>query len=1622
MTTENIQINIREDGSREVIVNINRVANSMDEAAKSSDFFGQAMKRLVGIFSAGYLLKQFAEFADTMTLLDARLKLVTKSTADYMQAQQDLYSISQRNNVGLKETGQLYVRLADPVKRLGGGIKEVSAIVDAFSTSLRISGVSQQEAASATLQFAQAMGSGKLAGDEFRSLAENAPRFMQVLADSLNVPTGALKGMATEGKLTSDVIGNALIKSLGKLQDEAKGLSNTIGGSLSDLRNDTLVTVSAFDRLTGTSGKMADAIQGVSLLVFELGQIFKEDLAANTKSVAGEMDAMEATIRILGPAFEVITITVANLAYYLKTTGRAIGAVGAQVAAVAQGEFKRALDIGKEFRDDQEQSKKELDDFTNRVSGLTERTLAARAKQTQATNYGAEATLKAVQSDKELIDARMRLTGINKKYFEDMAAFQGALDAGKISQQEYIDLMSELATKTYAASAAGKEARKNLVGSDDRIKVMQDQLVIAQTSFDQEKSIYENRMRMIETYHKNFGTEEIDFYAQRQNARQEYLKSEQASYDAERAIIETFKPNTAKELADNKLRLDKLQRQHQQFLNKMADDRTEDELSRLASDRKIVSSSDDMTNAFLSDLQKQIDKTNEANSQREEGLASVQREYVARLDLAIAYQEQFMAQQLINGATDEELAQAPKILKFLQDQRRLRSELADALSEKEFIKAQAEYQKAVDQTSRKIQDGLYSAIIKGGSSGFKKLRDDVKEWFARLVLSPIIRPVADYGANIVQQMFGTSGQGQNLPGGVSGAAGMFGGGGSSNNGAFSLLSTGKSLYDMWQNGFAGISANLGSIVSGLGNMVGSSGASAFGAGMGMTSGEAAAASSAYGSAGMASTGSAISAGATFAKVIPIVGWVITGMIAANKFMKEGFTPNRDLNTIGKVVGASNNLQYKNLTQLGLSPTLANIFTGASITTKLFGRAAPRIESQGIRGTASADSVTGEQYANILEKGGWFRSDKRYTKTAALDSDMVNTIKGGIGDLKVATDALGKSIGLNTGILDSYRKTFDLAFGNDQQKNVDLFTKFLTDVGNEMATLLIPNIQQFAKYGETASATLQRLADIFVATDSVAKALGKSAADMFGGIGLASEASRERLVTYAGGVTQLQSSVSAYMEAFLSDAEKLKPVQDALNEALSSLGVTGVTTKDQFKALVTSLDLTTEAGTKMFVQLMNLAPAFAQITDASDALKQKELDRIKAEQDAADQAAKEAAQAAKEAADAAEAARQAELQRIKAHQKEVADNLLSDASSVFERLQRSVDAVKASIQKDYEAHDAVLGTQIDAATVNLSTLQNVSRAVQSTLDSMHLQEGAAVYRQQSQQVIEDALSAMKAGQSVDQDSLQKALGVVSQNVEDMFGSSTDFRRDFYATANTLYDLSESTNGQIDVAQASLTALNDQRDLLKQTYDAQIAAIDAQMQAAQDQLNLLKGIDTSVASLPAVFQLFAGYVAAVRADPLAGANAAITDAYLKYTGRNPGAGELNDWQNQLEAGLSIQDAVASIKGSDLAASWRSQLVAQGISPDTYTPPQTSAGSTDFSWMTQNPTGGAVTPTGFQPIVVNNDELVSLLEDIRQELREMNETADKTAVDVDNLTGMFDRVTAGGNSMLVQDVGTL
>lgn len=171
--------------------------------------------------------------------LELRLKLLTEATGQFSDAQkiatkgQELFGISATE--ALDGVTNITARLLP----LGVSLQDIETTFIGFNTAAKLGGASAIEASNAFRQLAQALGSGRLAGDEFRSVSEQVPLILKPLADELNVSTGELKELAAQGKLTSEVVIRALRK-LGKsgADDLKKILENDPTQVFKNLQNE----------------------------------------------------------------------------------------------------------------------------------------------------------------------------------------------------------------------------------------------------------------------------------------------------------------------------------------------------------------------------------------------------------------------------------------------------------------------------------------------------------------------------------------------------------------------------------------------------------------------------------------------------------------------------------------------------------------------------------------------------------------------------------------------------------------------------------------------------------------------------------------------------------------------------------------------------------------------------------------------------------------------------------------------------------------------------------------------------------------------------------------------------------------------------------------------------------------------------------------------------------------------------------------------------------------------------------------------------------------------------------------------------------------------------------------
>ncbi|MCY1211420.1 tape measure domain protein [compost metagenome] len=284
-----------------VIEGKNNSRKAFKEAGKDVEELGARVSRLAdgvkAAFAGGLVaegIRQFSGAADAVKLMDAQLKLATGSQQEFNRAQEELFNLAQKTQAPLQSLVTLYTRIARPLREAGRSQEEILQVTEAVATAFRVSGVSASEADPAIVQFAQALGAGALRGDEFNSVAEQAPRLMQALADSLGVPVGALKELAGEGKLAADVVADALIQQLPKLRKEAKQIPDTVGGSLTALGNSVTRFAGQADSSIGFTQGLINRIKLLGSAADAVTDVFKafskDGLAGAEKATEGLLD------------------------------------------------------------------------------------------------------------------------------------------------------------------------------------------------------------------------------------------------------------------------------------------------------------------------------------------------------------------------------------------------------------------------------------------------------------------------------------------------------------------------------------------------------------------------------------------------------------------------------------------------------------------------------------------------------------------------------------------------------------------------------------------------------------------------------------------------------------------------------------------------------------------------------------------------------------------------------------------------------------------------------------------------------------------------------------------------------------------------------------------------------------------------------------------------------------------------------------------------------------------------------------------------------------------------------------------------------------------------------------
>lgn len=475
------------------------------------------------------------------------------------------------------------------------------------------------------------------------------------------------------------------------------------------------------------------------------------------------------------------------------------------------------------------------------------------------------------------------------------------------------------------------------------------------------------------------------------------------------------------------------------------------------------------------------------------------------------------------------------------------------------------------RTADQIGDAITEALINSGEDFSKSFKRIMANAFKTMVLQPMVRSAVQslqgslmglggqsgggLGGLLSSVSSAYSGAGGGLQGAWAGLSGLFGGGGAAKNPVADYLTTG------------GVEGSI--VGGGTGGGAGSVGDSASGATTSLIS--------------MYAMGAAITA--KLAMKDQAAGFNQRAAREAG----DGFGGKYG---VGTVFAETASLFKK----LGMNEKWADILSMSTGFSKVFGRGVAQGTDQGISGTIGGGAINAQAFQDWRAKGGLFRSDKTGTNYSGLDDRQNAALSGYAKDALDAVTDWAKVLDLPVESLSKVSQTFRLSLGSDDAANQKAVEEMVAKYRDQLAGQYESALKPLAKFGESVTDTLQRLVSLQQFSEGL-NGLG----GIFSRVAGLSVDAREGFIAMAGGMETLSQQAQGFVQNYFNRDEiagiKAREVLGKLTDAgFTGQQLSGLDTRDEFRALVEGLDLSTQTGQQQLAALLAVQGDFAQVSD------------------------------------------------------------------------------------------------------------------------------------------------------------------------------------------------------------------------------------------------------------------------------------------------------------------------------------------------------------------------------------------------------------------------------------------
>lgn len=214
----------------------------------------------LGVFGVRELAGDFITLSDAMENTRNRLRMVTESEGQMLGLTQQLRTVAMDTRSEFDLTTRSYARMYQATRALGLSSSMVIGITKTLQQTIAVSGATGEEAHATLIQLSQAMASNRLSADEFRSVAEQLPAVLDMISKATQKPRTDLKKLGEDGRITAAVMAYSIAFAADDMEKKFGKTIPTIAQAWENLHTQMIFTIDEFNRGTGISRSLADAL------------------------------------------------------------------------------------------------------------------------------------------------------------------------------------------------------------------------------------------------------------------------------------------------------------------------------------------------------------------------------------------------------------------------------------------------------------------------------------------------------------------------------------------------------------------------------------------------------------------------------------------------------------------------------------------------------------------------------------------------------------------------------------------------------------------------------------------------------------------------------------------------------------------------------------------------------------------------------------------------------------------------------------------------------------------------------------------------------------------------------------------------------------------------------------------------------------------------------------------------------------------------------------------------------------------------------------------------------------------------------------------------------------------